>query len=81
MFKPAKPKWNDLFFFLLFWAHFAGFIAISVLTLRQVAGDGGSITGNASRGVTVGFYSARSKRLVEAVYLSSSTSILHTCWH
>ncbi|KAL7008401.1 pH nine-sensitive protein 1 [Cystobasidiomycetes sp. EMM_F5] len=66
MFKPAKPKWNDLFFFLLFWAHFAGFIAISVLTLRQVAGDGGSITGNASRGVTLNLNTAYLLALIAA---------------
>ena len=44
-FAPAKPKWNDLFFALLFYAQFAAFIAISVISLRALSNTGSNRSG------------------------------------
>jgi len=65
-FAPSKPKWNDLFFFILFWAHFAAFVALSVIALRTVANAGGSITGDASNGLTLNLNTAYLLALIAA---------------
>jgi hypothetical protein len=38
---PSKLKWNDLPFAILFWLQFGGFVAISVIALKELAGGPG----------------------------------------
>jgi hypothetical protein len=54
----ANVETSQLIFAILFWAHFAAFIALSVIALRTVGNAGGTLAGDGPNGPTLNLNTA-----------------------
>ncbi|KAM0750747.1 DUF580-domain-containing protein [Meredithblackwellia eburnea MCA 4105] len=79
-FDNMKPKWNDLIFAILFIAQFLGFVAVSVIALKNLNNVGGGLgsqgSRNSSSSITLDSSTAYLLALVSAAGLVFSILLL-----